>query len=501
MAISKRIGEIVNPLLVCQFSFILSFMLVFEGNSPLRQLIGDGESLNLPLWSNGAQAVVALLLVVAYVLHPQRPYERRFCLFGCALSVLGAAGFIAACCGSVPTWLVNASCAVFGLGCLLLITVWGGWYARFDAWKALFNSALGHLISGVLLWGATLLPASLGPLELGASVLFTCGAVAGGLRETRKNPSSIVAPDTAETGTQTARSFARTLGPLAIPVVGVMLYAMGTGLLNGVHADDASLFFIAPAITMVIVLALTLFVRRANISFTLCYVAFPVIAVATLLVQVLSAYIDIPQLEGLSFLLLNFAEVLLWAMLSTVVAGGGLNAVVAFCGLKLLSSTATLLGVLVASFTDVVDIAMSVFLTLYLIAVLLTAYPIIRNTRLETGSSAAGDTGRKADGKSRSAGKAGDVQASLGGAASPNRTEPGSVATHPEGSSRLEEAALRAGLTPRETEVFMFLARGYGSPYISKCLVITDNTVRSHMKSIYRKFGVNSREELIDLVS
>lgn len=55
-------------------------------------------------------------------------------------------------------------------------------------------------------------------------------------------------------------------------------------------------------------------------------------------------------------------------------------------------------------------------------------------------------------------------------------------------------------LSPRETEVLIELAYGHTSSYIAKALFISDNTVRSHMKNIYKKLDINSREELLELV-
>ena len=37
--------------------------------------------------------------------------------------------------------------------------------------------------------------------------------------------------------------------------------------------------------------------------------------------------------------------------------------------------------------------------------------------------------------------------------------------------------------------------------YISKTLFISDNTARTHMRNIYRKLGIGSREELLSLVN
>ena len=55
------------------------------------------------------------------------------------------------------------------------------------------------------------------------------------------------------------------------------------------------------------------------------------------------------------------------------------------------------------------------------------------------------------------------------------------------------------GLTERETEVFLLLSEGYSRPYIQKRLFISEGTIKTHTRSIYRKLEVNSRDELIDL--
>lgn len=55
------------------------------------------------------------------------------------------------------------------------------------------------------------------------------------------------------------------------------------------------------------------------------------------------------------------------------------------------------------------------------------------------------------------------------------------------------------GLTKREAEVLILLAKGRDLPYISEELFISKNTVRTHMKGIYRKLGIHSKQELLDL--
>ena len=57
------------------------------------------------------------------------------------------------------------------------------------------------------------------------------------------------------------------------------------------------------------------------------------------------------------------------------------------------------------------------------------------------------------------------------------------------------------GLSAREAEVLSYLAQGRDAAYISEKLYISENTVRSHVKSIYRKVGLHNRQELFDLVN
>lgn len=66
--------------------------------------------------------------------------------------------------------------------------------------------------------------------------------------------------------------------------------------------------------------------------------------------------------------------------------------------------------------------------------------------------------------------------------------------------ARCTAVAVEAGLSPREAEVLVYLARGFTPAYIAKTLVLSISTVRTHVRNIYRKLGVGKREELIHLI-
>lgn len=65
---------------------------------------------------------------------------------------------------------------------------------------------------------------------------------------------------------------------------------------------------------------------------------------------------------------------------------------------------------------------------------------------------------------------------------------------------RCDELAAEHGISPRETEVLYYLGRGYNHTYIARKLFVSENTVRTHVRHIYAKLGLSSREELLDLI-
>ena len=64
----------------------------------------------------------------------------------------------------------------------------------------------------------------------------------------------------------------------------------------------------------------------------------------------------------------------------------------------------------------------------------------------------------------------------------------------------LEALAELRGLSPRETQVFELLAKGRNCSFISAQLIIPEETAKTHIKKIYRKFGVHSQQALLDMI-
>ena len=66
---------------------------------------------------------------------------------------------------------------------------------------------------------------------------------------------------------------------------------------------------------------------------------------------------------------------------------------------------------------------------------------------------------------------------------------------------RVASLAQTHELTEREAEILSYLARGFNSTYIASCLLISSNTVRTHIRNIYRKLDVGTRGDLLALIS
>ena len=78
--------------------------------------------------------------------------------------------------------------------------------------------------------------------------------------------------------------------------------------------------------------------------------------------------------------------------------------------------------------------------------------------------------------------------------ASPVERMESAIATWADGAAATYE------LTPRETEILPLVVRGLDTPTIAQALGVSDNTVRTHKKSLYRKLDVHSKQELLELM-
>lgn len=65
---------------------------------------------------------------------------------------------------------------------------------------------------------------------------------------------------------------------------------------------------------------------------------------------------------------------------------------------------------------------------------------------------------------------------------------------------RCKELADDKGLTQRETEVLILLAQGRSMPFIQSELHLSEGTVKTHVKHIYAKLDIHTKQELLDFM-
>ena len=70
----------------------------------------------------------------------------------------------------------------------------------------------------------------------------------------------------------------------------------------------------------------------------------------------------------------------------------------------------------------------------------------------------------------------------------------------PSWASACSSLAADFGLSQREEEILLLLARGRSNKAIAKALFISENTAKTHVYNMYRKLEVHSRQEVLDLL-
>lgn len=66
-------------------------------------------------------------------------------------------------------------------------------------------------------------------------------------------------------------------------------------------------------------------------------------------------------------------------------------------------------------------------------------------------------------------------------------------------ASRLADRLIRPNLTPREMDVLRLVCRGRTNKEIASAMFISEETVKSHMKSLFLKLGVHDRAEAVSV--
>ena len=66
-------------------------------------------------------------------------------------------------------------------------------------------------------------------------------------------------------------------------------------------------------------------------------------------------------------------------------------------------------------------------------------------------------------------------------------------------ASRLADRLVRPSLTPRELDVLRLVSRGRTNKEMASAMFISEETVKTHMKSLFQKLGVHDRAEAVSV--
>lgn len=65
----------------------------------------------------------------------------------------------------------------------------------------------------------------------------------------------------------------------------------------------------------------------------------------------------------------------------------------------------------------------------------------------------------------------------------------------------LSRVAEQKGLTARELEIALLISQGYSAKYIAEMLYVSQETIRTHSKRIYKKLDIHNKQEIIELAN
>lgn len=366
----------------------------------------------------------------------------------------------------------------FGAGLAMLATAWGSVFARLEPENLLFNSAWGIVAAAVVHFAAEPLSPSPIGLALIACSLVTSVALLFVAR-TFNDETAAPHPAGAESASEDDHRIRlrKAAAILWMPLVGACITCFIFGLTWDpvISSEQMRLpdplgawkSLIGPSLLAIVVALFVL--RKANSSplRLLNQAVYPIAVALLLALPVISSDSDVAAgiidvLTQASFAVLALA---IWCSMASAVRSVPFAATFVFpacLALLALAFVAGLCGIAVIG-TDGRTICL-IMLTVYLA---LIAISFAQGSRQREG----------------------------------RRTEPhGADDSRTYIHRRCDTLAAERGLSPREREVLYYLGRGYNHGYVAEKLYISENTVRTHVRHIYAKLAINSREELLAMI-
>ena len=476
---------------VVAFAALLAWMFgLYWSDIPIRQLAFDDDSLlqMRALWLAGEAIVLAALLAAAAA--GRAPSLATMSLAGCALMGTGTIVILQGPAAGGAAALRVAGVVLTGLGSGLVLDAAGLHMSRGGAQQLLVDVSLSLLGASLLDACLLALPAPAQQIAVVLLPLLCLVPLAAGPAP----PAAAMcasAPDAADpSAAPDGHRPAARLGLVRVVVLPVLVglaYGLMQRLTSGAFADGAAgnLVTIASFLVSAIVIALVALAIDAHaLAKAICFLCVPLVGVAYVM---LPLFADAQEMAfGVSIVGFNSFYFAVWALWADRDVDERPQAVRFTCGLLALvasEAVGSAAGVVVVRALEGSQATVSLVSVVAVYVLLMAA--IVSFDR----------SPGAADGKLPEDGGAAPPERPQSSDPAPPGEEPAAEGFDPDARIWAE----RYDLSPREAEVFALLARGRNRAYISQALFISDNTTRTHMKSIYRKLDVHSQQELIDL--
>ena len=376
-----------------------------------------------------------------------------------ASTVLGFWSFFDA---GVAQAVAIPACVCGGVGIALMILLWSELYGQLSPVRICLYYALSLMLGAALVWVyrgfvAQWLPAMTGLLPvLSLAMLFRCYAIPAVAEEPRRGWVSFSFPWK--------------------PVLVIATYSFAFGVQEGLTYQFGGPHSAVGMVVCALLVAGAIAVFPRAVPFGQLYSRWlPMVAAVALVLPVLGAsFLAPPILAFSSNLGYAATEIFIMVMIGSIVYNYGVNALWLFGIERGVRALAMLLG---RAAYDTAAVPDAVLAALVVIAVLVATYLILTEGR---------------------------VTSDWGVTARPRRADRTEAEERSLRRARLVERCHEVGedrkLSQREEEVLVLLAERKTISQIEHELYIANGTAKAHIRHVYAKLGIHSREELFELV-
>jgi len=444
-------------------------------------------------WSSNAESNVstlfvvslaanAVMLVILFACAPRllsrHEWRRNLLIAATLLTTLGTLATLLAQGSSAlkTTWLITAGVTT-GFGTAWLVVHWGEFYASIGTRRAAMYMSASVVLAVVIFFLAVTAAPVVGILLTASLPALSALALWANVRQENVRPESAAPIRAGDEGPRFPLPWRFAAGMGLYGVVFGLNKCLDSPLTGAAfHSSQSMVVAGSGAIALLLAVGTIMFSKDLDFGFTYRPIL-PVMIAGFMALPFLGASVAVfaRGIIGASY---TFFEMLCWILVSNMVYWRRLPAIRTFGAARATVIGSILLG-WIAGFAATRGLApTSGQLTIYalimvFILVISTVMVLSERDILELSSSAAEHVASVAEESEKVAGQ---------------------------WRQRCKRVAEKYGLSTREEEVLMLLAKGRSLAVIRDTLGIASGTVRTHVYHVYQKVGVHSRQELLDLI-